>query len=62
MLIEGGEAAEPTWGRRIEAVATQRDRGAFVALFEHFAPRVKTFVMRSGSSDATAEEMPSKPC
>ena len=48
MLIEGGETAEPTWGRQIEAVATQRDRAAFVALFEHFAPRVKTFVMRSG--------------
>jgi len=57
MLIEGGEPAEPTWGRQIEAVATRRDRAAFVALFEHFAPRVKTFVMRSGSSDATAEEI-----
>lgn len=57
MLIEGGETAEPTWGRQIEAVATRRDRAAFVALFEHFAPRVKTFVMRSGTSDATAEEI-----
>ena len=57
MLIEGGETAELSWGRQIEAVATQRDRAAFVALFEHFAPRVKTFVMRSGSSDATAEEI-----
>lgn len=28
MLIEGGEAAEPTWGRQIEAVATRRDRAA----------------------------------
>ena len=57
MLIEGGEAAEPTWGREIEAVATRRDRAAFVALFDHFAPRVKTLMLRSGESDATAEEI-----
>ena len=45
------------WGRLIEAVATRRDRAAFVALFEHFAPRVKTFMLRSGASEATAEEI-----
>jgi RNA polymerase sigma-70 factor (ECF subfamily) len=28
-----------------------------VALFEHFAPRVKTFALRSGASAATAEEL-----
>jgi RNA polymerase sigma-70 factor (ECF subfamily) len=57
MLIEDGEAAEPTWGRQIEAVASRRDRAAFVALFDHFAPRVKTLMLRSGVSDATAEEI-----
>ena len=45
------------WGLLIEAVATRRDRAAFVALFEHFAPRVKTFMLRSGASEATAEEI-----
>src|SRR5271157_3568533 len=45
------------WGRLIEAVATRRDRAAFVRLFEHFAPRVKTFMLRSGASEATAEEI-----
>ena len=44
-------------GRQIEAVATRRDRAAFVALFDHFAPRVKTLMLRSGESDATAEEI-----
>ena len=44
-------------GRLIEAVATRRDRAAFVALFEHFAPRVKTYALRSGASPATAEEL-----
>jgi RNA polymerase sigma-70 factor (ECF subfamily) len=28
-----------------------------MALFEHFAPRVKTFALRSGASAATAEEL-----
>jgi len=50
-----GEAGAGAWGRLIEAVATRRDRAAFGALFEHFAPRVKTFALRSGA--ATAEEL-----
>ena len=52
-----GAAATVEWGRLIEAVATRRDRAAFVRLFEHFAPRVKTFMLRSGASGATAEEL-----
>ena len=43
-----GAAATVKWGRLIEAVATRRDRAAFIMLFEHFAPRVKTFALRSG--------------
>ena len=57
MPTEGEESARAVWGRLIEAVATRRDRAAFVALFEHFAPRVKTFALRSGVSAATAEEL-----
>ena len=52
-----GAAATVEWGRLIEAVATRRDRAAFVRLFEHFAPRVKTFMLRSKASEATAEEI-----
>ena len=52
-----GAAAAVEWVRLIEAVASRRDRAAFVALFEHFAPRVKTFVLRSGASEAIAEEL-----
>ncbi|MCR8726142.1 sigma-70 family RNA polymerase sigma factor [Frigidibacter sp. ROC022] len=39
------------------AVRDQRDRAAFAALFDHFAPRLKGFVMRSGTSPAQAEEI-----
>ncbi len=41
----------------IKAIAEQRDRDAFAALFAHFAPRVKAWMMRAGSSAAAAEEL-----
>lgn len=39
------------------AVRDRRDRQAFACLFDHFAPRLKGFVMRSGSSSHQAEEI-----
>ena len=33
--------------RLIEAVARDRDREAFAVLFDHFAPRLKAWLMRS---------------
>jgi len=41
----------------MDAIATRRDRAAFAALFEHFAPRIKAYLMRSGSDAETAEEL-----
>lgn len=58
MPTEGmGAARKAVWGRQIEAIATKRDRASFNAIFEHFAPRVKTFMLRSGASEAMAEEI-----
>ncbi len=45
------------WARQIEAVAQRRDRVAFAKLFGHFAPRVKTFMRRSGASESEAENL-----
>jgi RNA polymerase sigma-70 factor (ECF subfamily) len=42
--------------RLIEAVALRRDREAFAQLFEHFAPRLKAWLMKSGTSAAAAED------
>ena len=39
------------------AVRDHRDRNAFAALFDHFAPRLKGFIMRSGTSAQHAEEI-----
>lgn len=43
--------------RLIEAVAAERDREAFAALFDYFAPRIKAFLMRSNTPPAAAEEL-----
>jgi RNA polymerase sigma-70 factor (ECF subfamily) len=39
------------------AVARAHDRAAFAALFRHFAPRVKAYLMRLGCEAARAEEL-----
>lgn len=39
------------------AVRDQRDRVAFAALFDHFAPRLKAFVLRAGLGSGQAEEI-----
>jgi RNA polymerase sigma-70 factor (ECF subfamily) len=41
----------------IVAIAERGDRAAFSALFTHFAPRVKSYLLRLGASDASAEEL-----
>ena len=45
------------WGRLIRTIATDQDRAAFAALFEYFAPRIKSFLLRSGANEASAEEL-----
>jgi len=41
----------------IEAVATRKDRDAFSALFDYFAPRIKGFLTRGGAPPGAAEEL-----
>lgn len=38
-------------------VALRQDRAAFVELFEFFAPRVKSYLLKHGADEATAEEI-----
>lgn len=44
------------WAALMTAVRDRQDRAAFAALFRHFAPRVKAFLIKSGSDAAQAEE------
>ena len=41
----------------VQAIAERQDRAAFGALFAHFAPRVKGYLMRIGADAAQAEEL-----
>lgn len=41
----------------VAAVARDRDRSAFGELFSHFAPRLKSYLMRLGTDGASAEEV-----
>lgn len=44
------------WSQCILRIRTSGDKAAFAALFRHFAPRVKSFLMRSGADATMAEE------
>ncbi len=44
------------WVTQIYAVRDTQDKEAFAELFSHFAPRVKSFLMKSGASHDVAEE------
>ena len=53
----GATSDAARWAALIEAVATRQDREAFATLFEYFAPRIKTFMRRSGASEQSADEL-----
>jgi len=44
------------WVAEMQAIRDRQDQVAFAAVFQHFAPRVKAFLMKSGADAALAEE------
>jgi RNA polymerase sigma-70 factor (ECF subfamily) len=53
----GASTDRMEWARLVSAIATHQDRAAFASLFEYFAPRIKSFMKRSGASETGAEEL-----
>jgi RNA polymerase sigma-70 factor (ECF subfamily) len=51
-----GTEAGTDWAALLLRVRDHHDKAAFAALFRHFAPRVKGFLMKSGASAGLAEE------
>lgn len=47
---------DQTWISHVELIRDHRDKEAFAALFSHFAPRVKGFLIKSGAAADLAEE------
>lgn len=52
-----GEVSPAALEALMARVATARDRAAFGQLFDHFAPRLKAFLLRQGMAATTAEEL-----
>lgn len=46
----------PEWVAQMIAIRDRKDRRAFAELFAHFAPRIKGFLLKSGTAEAFAEE------
>ncbi|WP_249138836.1 sigma-70 family RNA polymerase sigma factor [Actibacterium sp. MT2.3-13A] len=49
-------SADRDWIELVGRIRDHRDQEAFRALFTHFAPRVKAFLIKSGARPDTAEE------
>lgn len=45
------------WAILVRAVAERRDREAFAKIFDHFTPRIESYLMRLGMDAASAEEI-----
>jgi RNA polymerase sigma-70 factor (ECF subfamily) len=56
-LIESGPINGARLSAMIVSIARDRDREAFASLFEHFAPRVKSYMLRLGAPAEAAEEL-----
>jgi RNA polymerase sigma factor (sigma-70 family) len=50
------DEVETDWAALVIRVRDYQDKAAFAALFRHFAPRVKAFLMKSGADATLAEE------
>ena len=53
---ELAEATGPDWVELMLAIRDRHDRSAFAALFRHFAPRLKAFLMKGGMPAAASED------
>lgn len=54
--VTDGDAAQGEWVEQMLRLARHGDEHAFAELFDHFAPRVKAFLMKSGATASLAEE------
>ena len=55
-LNDGTLNSTAPWVDDLLAVRDMRDEAAFIRVFQHFGPRVKAFLMRTGMDAALAEE------
>lgn len=51
------EVTKQDWVPEMLSIQNNKDQLAFARLFQHFAPRVKSFLMKSGASASLSEEV-----
>lgn len=51
------EAEAPRHEDLLVRVGKKQDREAFIALFTYFAPRIKSYMLKHGAAEASAEEV-----
>ena len=60
-IAESSSPADPAraleWPALVAAVASRRDREAFTQIFDHFVPRLETYLQRLGLDRNSAEEV-----
>ncbi len=49
--------ADNPFGHLLLDIAQNRNKDSFVQIFEHFAPRVKSFLMKGGTPEDVADEL-----
>lgn len=54
---QGAPPSREALADAVEAIARTEDRQAFALLFRHFAPKIKSYVLKLGASGAEAEEV-----
>lgn len=55
-IIETEQDAAPDWSACLLLIRDAQDQAAFAALFRHFAPRIKSYLIRCGGTPGQAEE------
>lgn len=56
-LTSPGSTSPEEFATLVAAITERRDRAAFTRLFDHFAPRLKSYLLRLGADATTAEEI-----
>ena len=51
------EKEQPNFSVLLLSIGQIQDKAAFADLFQHFAPRVKSYMLKLGSADGMAEEL-----
>jgi RNA polymerase sigma-70 factor (ECF subfamily) len=45
------------WSELLSALAVKKDKASYIFLYQHFAPKVKAYIVRLGLVETTAEEL-----